>query len=53
MRIKELERSTKIAKDANAKNIQAFSEAQKARIAAVVSEAVVRKKGEQREIDES
>ncbi|KAH0346168.1 hypothetical protein KCU83_g7492, partial [Aureobasidium melanogenum] len=46
MRIKELERSTKIAKDANAKNIQAFSEAQKARIAAVVSEAVVRKENE-------
>ncbi|KAG9728587.1 hypothetical protein KCU73_g12338, partial [Aureobasidium melanogenum] len=46
MRIAELERSTKIAKDANARNIQASSEAQKARKAAVDSEAVVRKENE-------
>ncbi|KAH0323700.1 hypothetical protein KCU74_g8346, partial [Aureobasidium melanogenum] len=46
MRIAELERSLKIAKDANAKNIQAFSEAQKARNVAVDSEAVVRKENE-------
>ncbi|KAG9528100.1 hypothetical protein KCU93_g4524, partial [Aureobasidium melanogenum] len=46
MRIVELERSTKIAKDANARNIQASSEAQKARKAAVDSEAVVRKENE-------
>lgn len=43
MRIKELERSTKIAKDANARNIENFSVAQKARNAAVASEAAMRK----------
>ncbi|KAH0147786.1 hypothetical protein KCU67_g11709, partial [Aureobasidium melanogenum] len=46
MRIAELERSAKITKDANAKNIQASSEAQRARKAAVDSEAVVRKENE-------
>ncbi|KAG9606294.1 hypothetical protein KCU77_g181, partial [Aureobasidium melanogenum] len=46
MRIKELERSTKTAKDANARNIQASSEAQTARKAAVDSEAVARKENE-------
>ncbi|KAG9666032.1 hypothetical protein KCU99_g9846, partial [Aureobasidium melanogenum] len=46
MRIAELERSTKIARDANARNIQASSEAQKARKAAVDSEAVVRNENE-------
>ncbi|KAH0330893.1 hypothetical protein KCU71_g108, partial [Aureobasidium melanogenum] len=46
MRIAELERSTKIAKDTNARNIQASSEAQKARKAAVDNEAVVRKENE-------
>lgn len=43
MRIRELERSNKLSKDANSKNIQMFSEAQKARNAAVASEAAMRK----------
>ncbi|KAG9700551.1 hypothetical protein KCU95_g714, partial [Aureobasidium melanogenum] len=42
-RIAELERSLKIAKDANAKNVQLFSEAQKARNAAENNVAVVKK----------
>lgn len=43
MRIKELERSNKLSKDANNKNIQMFSEAQKGRNAAIASEAAIRK----------
>ncbi|KAK5999395.1 hypothetical protein QM012_005520 [Aureobasidium pullulans] len=51
MRIKDLERSTKVAKDANARNIQLFSEAHKARKAAVDKEAAVRKERDQLAIE--
>lgn len=43
MRIRELENSNRISKQANNQNIQKFSEAQKARNAAVTSEAAMKK----------